>query len=74
MATTGSRSWFEIESVVLPSPPTVMLFPVHDPFSRFPEMMSQYVPAGREVCVMYVANIEIRVHIGTYFLKDFFQK
>lgn len=33
-----------------PSDPTVTDFPVHFPLDKLPEIMSQYVPAERQVC------------------------
>ena len=33
-----------------PSPPTVTDLPVHWPLIKLPDITSQYVPAGRQVC------------------------
>lgn len=49
-ATTPSSSVFERLIKPLPSAPTVIDLPVHWLFTKSPEIMSQYVPAGRHVC------------------------
>lgn len=49
MATIGSSSVLEMENWALPSPWTVIVLPVQRPPSRFPEITSQYWPAGKPV-------------------------
>lgn len=49
MATIGSSSVLEIENCARPSPWTVIVLPVQRPWSRFPEITSQYWPAGKPV-------------------------
>ena len=49
MAITPSSSVFDRLIAAFPSDPTTIDFPVHWPLIKSPEMMSQYVPAGKHV-------------------------